>query len=158
MDFEDVYLTREGYEKLMGELNYLKNTCRREISKEIARARGFGDLRENAEYEAAKDKQAFNEARISELEDKLSRARIIEHENIGCEEVLIGAKVKLKDIKTEEELEYTLVSEVESDYEQGKISVSSPLGKGLMGHKKGETIEIKIPAGVLCYKILKISR
>ena len=153
----DIYLTRKGYDKLREELEYLKTVKRREISEALKKAREFGDLSENAEYEAAKEAHALNETKIAELEDKLSRSRIIEDENISYDEVRIGAKVILKDLDSGEELEYTIVSEEEADYEQGKISLGSPVGRGLMGHKEGETAEIDIPAGTLKYKILKIS-
>lgn len=154
----NMYLTQTGYEKLIKELDELKTVKRRNISKEIEKARGFGDISENAEYDAAKDAQAHNEKKIRDLEFKLSQVRIIENEKISKDEVLIGAKVKLQDLDTSEELEYTLVSEMESDYEQGKIAVTSPVGKGLLHHKINEVVEIKIPAGVLKYKVLEISR
>jgi len=158
MDAQDIYLTREGYQKLMEEYEFLKTVKRRELSKAVGEARAHGDISENAEYDAAKEAQALNERRIAELGEKLSRARILDHENIPNDEVLIGATVRLKDLSTEEELEYTLVSELEADYAQGKISISSPVGQGLLGRKENEIAEIKIPAGVLRYKILKISR
>lgn len=158
MDSPDVYLTQEGYQKLMQELEYLKTVRRREIARDIEKARGFGDLSENAEYDAAKDAQAHNEKRVNELSFKLSNARIIDHENMLSDEVLIGAKVSLKDLDTGEELVYTLVSEMEADYEQNKISVSSPVGNGLLNHKVNEEVDIKIPAGVLRYKIISITR
>jgi len=154
----EVYLTKKGYEKLSLELEHLKTVRRRELSKAIGTAREHGDLSENAEYDAAKDAQAHNEKRISELEEKLSRVCIIEDQNIPHGEVLIGATVKLKDLDNQEELEYTLVSEEESDYEQNKISITSPLGMGLLSHKEGEEVSIKVPVGTLRYKILKISR
>ena len=158
MDAQDIYLTREGYQKLMEGLEFLKTVKRRELSKAVGEARAHGDLSENAEYDAAKEAQALNEKRIAELEEKLSRGRILDDENIPKDEVLIGATVRLKDLDSEEELEYTLVSEVEADYAQGKISISSPVGQGLLGHKENEIVEIKTPAGTLRYKILKISR
>ncbi len=158
MSAGDLYLTQDGYDKLIKELGYLKNVRRKELSREIEKARGYGDLSENAEYDAAKDAQAMNEKRVAELESKLSRARILDNEKITSDEVLIGAKVSLKDLDTAEELEYTLVSEEEADYSQGKISVSSPVGNGLLNHKVNEEVEIKIPAGILKYKIVKISR
>jgi transcription elongation factor GreA len=136
----------------------MKNEKRRGISKAIGEARSHGDLSENAEYDAAKDAQAANEAKIAELEFKLSRARIIENENISKDEILIGATAVLRDTDTDKEYTYTLVSELEADYAQGKISVTSPLGKGLIGHKLGEDIEITVPAGKRHYKVLKISR
>ena len=154
----EVYLTKKGYEKLSEELEYLKNVRRREISKAIGTAREHGDLSENAEYDAAKDAQGYNEKKISELEEKLSHVRIIEDQDIPHGEVLIGATVKLKDLDNGEELEYTLVSEEESDYEQNKIAITSPIGLGLLSHKENEEVDIKVPAGILRYKILKISR
>jgi len=158
MDAQDIYLTREGYQKLIGEFEFLKTVKRRELSKAVGEARAHGDLSENAEYDAAKEAQALNEQRIAELEYKLSHARILDDERIPKDEVLLGATVKLEDLSTEEELEYTLVSELEADYAQGKISISSPVGQGLLGRKENEIAEIKTPAGVLRYKILKISR
>lgn len=158
MSTGDVYLTREGYEKLIEELEYLQTVKRRELSKKIGTARAHGDISENAEYDAAKDAQAFNEMRIAKLEGNLSRVRIIDDEDIPKDEVLIGATVKLMNLDSGGELEYTLVSEVEADYDQGKISVTSPVGKGLCGCKENEVAEITVPAGVLRYKILKISR
>jgi transcription elongation factor GreA len=154
---QEIYLTQEGYEKLVNELEYLKTTKRRQLAKAIGEARSYGDISENAEYDAAKDAQAHNEKEISDLEDKLSRVRILD-KNIPKDEVLIGAKVKLLDLDTQEELEYTLVSELEADYNQGKISVSSPVGAGLLGYKIGQVAQIKIPAGTLKYKIIEISR
>jgi len=155
---DDIYLTQAGYEKLVHELEYMKNEKRRGFSKAIGEARAHGDLSENAEYDAAKDAQAANEAKIAELEFKLSRARIIENENIPSDEILIGATALLRDTDTDKEYTYTLVSELEADYAQGKISVTSPLGKGLLGHKEGQDIEITVPAGTRHYRVLKISR
>ncbi|MFH1641145.1 MAG: transcription elongation factor GreA, partial [Candidatus Omnitrophota bacterium] len=121
-------------------------------------ARAHGDISENAEYDAAKEAQGLNEKRISELEFKLAHARIIDDENMSKDEVLIGAKVRLRDLDSEEILEYTLVSEIEADYEQGKISVTSPIGSSLLNHKKKEVVEIKVPAGTLKYEIVEITR
>jgi len=153
----DIYLTQEGYERLVTELEHLKTVKRRALAKAIGEARAYGDISENAEYDAAKDAQAHNEKEIVELEDKLARVRILD-KNIPKDEVLIGAKVKLIDLDTQEELEYILVAELEADYNQGKISVNSPVGGGLLGHKVNEVVEIKIPAGTLKYKVLEISR
>jgi len=153
----DIYLTQEGYEKLVNDLEHLKTVKRRSLAKAIGEARAHGDISENAEYDAARDAQAHNEKQIVELEDKLARVRILD-KNIPKDEILIGATVKLKDVDTLEELEYTLVSELEADYSQNKISVSSPVGGGLLGHKENEIVEIIIPAGTLKYKIIKISR
>ena len=153
----DIYLTQEGYEKLVSELENLKTVKRRQLSKAVGEARAHGDISENAEYDAAKDAQGHNEKQISELEEKLSRVRILD-KDIPQDQVLIGAKVKLMDMDTEEEMEYMLVSELEADYNQNKISVTSPVGEGLLGHKEGEIAEIKVPAGLLKYRIIKISR
>lgn len=153
----DIYLTQEGYEKLVNELEQLKTVKRRQLSRSVGEARAHGDISENAEYDAARDAQGQNEKQIAELEDKLARVRILD-KNIPADQVLIGAIVKLKDMDTDEQLEYTLVSELEADYNQGKISVTSPVGEGLLGHKENEIVEIKIPAGILKYKIIQISR
>ena len=158
MDTQDIYLSRKGYEKFFEELKFLKTVKRRELAKAVGEARDHGDISENAEYDAAKEAQGLNEKKIFELEDKLSRTRIIDDENIPKDKALIGATVKLKDLSSGEEFEYILVSQLEADFSQGKISITSPVGKGLLGHKKNETVEIKIPAGILKYKILKISR
>jgi transcription elongation factor GreA len=153
-----VYLTREGYEKLREELEYLQTVKRRELSAAIGKARDHGDISENAEYDAAKEAQALNEIRIAKLEQNLNHVRIIDDEDLATDEILIGATVKLKNMDSGDELEYTLVSEIEADYDQGKISVTSPVGKGLIGHKAGEVLEIEVPVGILKYKVLKISR
>ena len=155
---EKVPMSREGYEKFLKELEYLKTTKRREIAADIARARAFGDLKENAEYDAAKNNQAFNEKRIHDAEDKLSRIQLIDESKIPKDQVLIGATVLLKDLKSQEEFSYSIVAQDEADFDEGKISVTSPIAKGLLGLKVGEAAEIKIPAGVLKYKVLKISR
>lgn len=158
MSTGDIYLTKEGYEKLKEELNFLKTVKRKQLSKEIGEARDHGDISENAEYDAAKEAQFLNEKRIHELEDKLHRARILDDENIPRDEVIIGATVTLKNLDTQEELEYTIVSEMEADYKQNRISNTSPIGRGLMCHKINDAVEIKVPAGTLKYKILNIRR
>ena len=155
---DKIPMTREGYEKLVKELEYLKTAKRREIADDIAKARAFGDLRENAEYDAAKNNQAFNEKRISEYENKLSNVQIIDESKIPKDQVFIGATVLLKDLKNDDEFSYSIVPQDEADFDNNKISVASPIAKGLLGLKVGETAEIKIPAGLLKYKVLKISR
>lgn len=152
------YLTHDGYEKLRKELEYLKTTKRKQLSKAIGEARSHGDISENAEYDAAKEAQGLNEKKISELEAKLAAAQIIDEEQMAKDEVLIGATVTLEDVKSGERLAYTLVAEEEADYAQGKISVTSPVGSGLVGHKVGDVAEITVPAGVLRYKVLEIAR
>ena len=155
---DNIPMTREGYERFVKELEQLKTIKRREIAEDIARARAFGDLKENAEYDAAKNSQAFNEKRISEYEERLSRIQIIDESKIAKDQVLIGAKVVLKDLKSQEEITYSIVTHDEANFDEGKLSVMSPIAKGLLGLKVGESAEIKIPAGVLKYKVLKISR
>ena len=152
------YLTPEGYEEIRKELGQLKGQKRRKLSKKIEAARSHGDISENAEYDAAKEAMALNEKRIAELEQRLSNAQILDDTKIPKDEALIGATVTLKDLDSKEEVQYTLVSELEADFSQGKISVTSPVGKGLLGHKKGETVEIQVPAGTIKYKIVKITR
>lgn len=158
MSAGEVYLTREGYEKLKQELEYLEKVKRKEISRAIAHARSLGDLRENAEYESAKNEQAHCEKRVLELKQQLSRVKIIDSEDIPQDRVFIGAKVSLLDVDTEERFEYMLVSKEEADYDSGKISLDSPVGKALLQRKENEVVEIQAPAGTLKYKILKISR
>ena len=158
MGINEIYLTPEGYEKLKEELDYLEKTKRREISKALEYARSLGDISENAEYDSAKNEQAHCEKKIAELKDKLSRARIIDPKQIPENQVFIGAKVLLKDLDTDEELEYMLVSQEEADYEAGKISIESPVGKSLLQRKLDDIVEINVPAGTLRYKITKISR
>ena len=155
---DKIPMTREGYEKFVKELELLKTVKRREIAEDIARARAFGDLKENAEYDAAKNSQAFNEKRISEYEERLSRIQIIDESKIAKDQVLIGAKVLLKDLRSQEEITYSIVTHDEANFDEGKLSVMSPIAKGLLGLKVGGTAEIKIPAGTLKYKVLKISR
>ena len=155
---KNIHLSPEGYEKLRKELESLKTVKRRELSKAIGEARAHGDISENAEYDAAKDAQGLNEKRIAELEEKLSNAQILDDTDMPKDQALIGATVELKDLDSGEELRYTMVSELEADFSQGKISVTSPIGEGLLGHKVNETVEIEVPAGILKYKIVKISR
>lgn len=154
----EIYLTNEGYEKLRVELEYLKKVKLRELSKEIGEAAEKGDLSENAEFDAAKEAQELCKKRIVELEDKLSRVKIIDNMNISSDKVYIGATIRLKDIDSGEQLERTLVSGEEIDFSCGKISISSPVGKALLGHKEGDIVEINVPARILRYKILKITR
>lgn len=155
---DEVYLTRAGFERMRDELERLQTRERTKISKAIGEARLQGDISENAEYDAAKDAQAHNEARIADLERKLSKVRIIENENIPSDKIFIGAIVYLQDLESKEKLKYMMVSPEESNYEENKLSIFSPIGKGLMGKKEGEEVEIKVPAGALRYKVLKIER
>ena len=155
---EALFLTKDGYERLRKELKDLKGRKRREIADALEEARSLGDLSENAEYESAKQSQDINEKRISELEDKLARARILEKENISSDRAYIGAILKLEDLDSGEEIVYKLVAEDEADFKEGRISISSPVDKALLGKEKGEIVNIKIPAGRLNYRITAISR
>ncbi len=155
---QEVYLTKAGYERLIQELDQLKNVERRKISQAIGEARLQGDLSENAEYDAAKEAQAHCEARIAELESKLANVRIIEDQNISADKVYVGAVVTLQDLDTEEELQYMMVSPEEANYEENRLSIFSPVGKGLLGKAVSEEVVIQVPAGTLKYKILKIER
>jgi len=155
---QEVYLTRNGYEKLRAELDHLKNVERKRISKAIGEARLQGDLSENAEYDAAKDAQGHCEARIAELETKLTDVRIIEDQDIPADKIYIGAIVTLEDLNARNELRYMLVAPEEADYKENKMSVFSPVGQGLMGHAVGDELTIEVPAGTQRYKVLKIER
>lgn len=153
-----VYLTRERLVELEKELHDLKIHGRAEMAQKIGEARSHGDLSENAEYDAAKEAQQHLELRIAKLEQTLSRTRIIESKELPNDKVYILSKVKLKDLKSNETVIYILVSPEEADFEKNKISITSPLGKGLIGRTEGETIKIPVPAGTLEYKILEITR
>lgn len=155
---EDIFLTQAGYEKLKDNLDHLIKVSRKEISQQIMEARLKGDLKENAEYDAAKEAQASLENKISELEYKLSKARIIERENIAKDKIYIGATATLLDLDSQNKEVYTLVSKEEADYSLGKISIESPIGKALLGKKIDEIVKIEIPAGELNYKVIKIER
>jgi transcription elongation factor GreA len=153
------YVTEEGLRKLKEELHYLKTKERPSISNQIAEARDKGDLSENAEYDAAKEAQGLLELKISKLEDTVSNARIIDESKLDASKVLILSKVKLKNLTNKAVLTYTLVPEQEADLKTGRISVDSPIGKGLLGKKVGELAEIKVPSGmVMKFEILEVNR
>lgn len=154
----EVYLSREGYEKLQAELQELKETERPVVRQALQQARQYGDLAENAEYAAAKERLLFMEQRIHRLEETLSRVRLLEQQSIPSDKIYIGATVELLDLKSNRQLRYTLVAPEEAEFEAGKISTVSPIGKGLLGHAEGEEVEIRVPAGVLNYRIERISR
>ena len=153
-----VYLTRERLVALEEELRDLKVGGRKEIAQKIAEARGHGDLSENAEYEAAKEAQEHLEIRIAKLEQTLSRARIISGKDMPNDKAYILSTVTVRDVRTKKESKYMLVSPEESNFEENKISVTSPVGSALLGKTKGETVKIAVPAGTLEYKILDIER
>lgn len=151
------YLTQEGYDKLSAELEQMKSVGRQEISKAIAEARDKGDLSENAEYDAAKDAQGMLEMKINELEKTMATARILDESQIDTSKVVLLAKVKIINKKNGREMTYKLVSGSEANLKEKKISVSSPIGKGLLGKKIGESAEIETPGGILQFEILDIS-
>lgn len=150
------YFTKEGLQKLKDELQELKSKERPEISKQIQEAREKGDLSENAEYDAAKEAQGMLEMRISQLEETISKAQLMDTSKVDKSKVLALTTVELKNQDTGKQMEYTLVSEEEANLKQGKISVTSPIGKGLLGKKEGEVAEIDVPAGRLKLEVLKI--
>jgi len=152
------YISRAGHKKLKDKLDYLCKVKRREIAQKIEHARGFGDLRENAEYKAAKEEQALNETRIRELSEQLFSAEFIDDMKLPADKVYIGAKVKLKNIDTEKYDEYKIVSESEADIMENKISINSPISRGLLGRKIGDSVNITIPAGTINYEIVDITR
>ncbi|MEQ6169051.1 MULTISPECIES: transcription elongation factor GreA [unclassified Ekhidna] len=151
------YYTKEGLDKLKAELNELKTKGRADMAKQIAEARDKGDLSENAEYDAAKEAQGLLELKISKLEKVVGDARIIDESSIDTSKVSILSTVKIKNKKNNMEVKYQLVAEEEADLKNGKISVQSPIGKGLLGKKKGEKAIIKVPAGDMEFEILDIS-
>jgi transcription elongation factor GreA len=152
------YFTEEGLKRLKEELHQLVSVERPSISNQIAEARDKGDLSENAEYDAAKDAQGLLELRISKLEEVIANARIIDESKLDNSKVLILSKVKLKNTMNGVVMNYTLVPENEADLKSGKISVDSPIGKGLLGKKVGETADIKVPSGLVKFEVLEISR
>lgn len=158
MEQQEVILTQEGYNKLEEELNYLKTEKRTEIAERIKIARGFGDLSENSEYDEAKSAQAENEEKIVELETKIRNAKVIDAKEIDTKTVQIGNTVKLLDVEFNDEIEYTIVGSTEVNLEEKKISNESPMGKALLGRKKGETVDVNAPDGVVQFKILAIKK
>ena len=152
------YYTKEGLDKLRSELNQLKDVERPNASKAIADARDKGDLSENAEYDAAKEAQGLLELKISKLEETLSNARLIDESQLDSSKILVLSKVKIKNQSNGATMEYQLVAESEADLKSGKISVNSPIGKGLLGKSVGETAEISVPNGKLKFEIIEINR
>ena len=150
------YVTREGYEKLKKELADAI-AQRPVISAAIAEARDKGDLSENAEYEAAREAQGILEARIVNLKDQVASARVIDESQIGIEKVQMLNKVRVMNLNAKKEMEFTLVGESEADFAAGKLAATTPIGRALMGHKKGEIVEAKVPSGILRFEILDIS-
>ena len=153
---KEVILTAEGYEKLKQEIEYLSNEKRRDIAERIRIAREFGDIAENAEYDNAKNEQALLEHRIATLEERLRAARVIGDEEISSDVVSIGSRVKLQDMDAKETVEYHIVGSAEANPAEHKLSNESPVGKAIIGRKKGEIVEVAAPRGSLKFKILDI--
>ena len=158
MEEKEVILTQEGFDKIEKELEYLRTEKRAEIAERIKVALGFGDLSENSEYDEAKNAQAENETKIAELENKVRYAKIIDEKEIDTKTVQIGNTVTLYDLEFEEEVEYTIVGSTEVDLTHNKISNESPIGKALLGAKKGAIVEVEAPAGIIKYEIKSIKK
>ncbi|MBI1185115.1 transcription elongation factor GreA [bacterium] len=154
---EKVYVTKEGFEKMQEELKFLKSVERPRLSNAIAEAREKGDLSENAEYDAAKEEQGLLEAQIAKLENTIGNSRILDESQIDTSKVTALCKVKVKNLKINKEVTYQLVSEKEANIKEGKISVLSPIGKGLLGKVIGDVVEIAVPAGTVKFEVMNIS-
>ena len=152
-----VYMTEEGYKKMLEEITFLETVKRPEISRQIAEARDKGDLSENAEYDAAKGAQGLLEMKIAQLKDKVANARMIDDTKLNTHTVQILNKVKIKNTKNNAVMQYMLVSESEANLKEGKIAVSTPIGKGLLGKKVGDIAEIQVPSGIMTLEIIDIS-
>lgn len=155
---QTTYVTEEGLKKLKDELHFLKTKERASISKQIAEARDKGDLSENAEYDAAKDAQGLLELKISKLEDLVSNARVVDESQLDTSKVLILCKVTIKNTKTGQKMTYSIVPENEADLKQAKISVNSPISKGLLGKKVGDIADVTVPSGTMQFEVIEIGR
>lgn len=153
---DKVPMTAEGFERMESELKHLKNTERPAIIKAIAEAREHGDLSENAEYHAARERQSFIEGRVAELEDRISRAQVIDPATLDGDTVKFGATVTVVDEDTDEETSYQLVGEVEADVKQGRLAITSPMARALIGKAVGDSVEVMTPKGTKAYEILKV--
>lgn len=150
------YMTREGYKKKMDEIAYLESVKRPEISRAIAEARDKGDLSENAEYDAAKEAQGMLEMKISQLKDLVANARILDESQLNADEVGILNRVKIKNVANGAVMEYTIVADSEANLKEKKLASSTPIAKGLLGHKLGEIVEIRVPSGLMKFEIVEI--
>jgi transcription elongation factor GreA len=153
---KEIVLTKEGYQALKKEIEQLSTTRRREVAERIKTAREFGDIAENAEYDSAKNEQAMLEARIAKLEERLAAARVIEKRDISKDVVSVGSTVRLRDVDAKQTVEYRIVGSAEANPAALKLSNESPVGKAILGRKKGETVEVTTPRGSMKYKILEI--
>ncbi len=150
------YMTQQGYDNLVAEINELESVQRPEISRQIAEARDKGDLSENAEYDAAKEAQGLLEGKIAQLKTILSNARIIDESRLSTDSVQILNKVTIKNLKNGAQMSYTLVSDSEANLKQNKISINTPIAKGLMGKKVGDVVEVQTPGGIVSFEIVEI--
>ncbi|GHT31628.1 transcription elongation factor GreA [Bacteroidia bacterium] len=152
-----IYMTEEGYNKILAEINYLETVKRPDISAQIAEARDKGDLSENAEYDAAKDAQGIMEAKLAQLKGLIINARLIDESQVRTDSVQIMNKVRIRNIRNNSEMTYTLVSDSEANLKEAKISVNTPIAQGLMGKKVGDKVDINVPSGVMSFEIMDIS-
>jgi transcription elongation factor GreA len=152
-----IYMTEEGYNRILAEINYLETVKRPEISAQIAEARDKGDLSENAEYDAAKDAQGIMEAKLAQLKSQIINARLIDESQVQTDSVQIMNKVKIRNTRNNSEMTYTLVSDSEANLKEAKISVNTPIAQGLMGKKVGDKVDINVPSGVISFEIMDIS-
>lgn len=151
------YMTQDGYDKILAEINMLENVKRPEVIRQIAEARDKGDLSENAEYDAAKEAQGILEAKIAQLKGLIANARLIDESRVSTDTVQILNKVKIKNMKNKMEMTYTLVSDTEANLKENKIAISTPIAKGLLGKKVGDVVDIKVPSGMVSFQIVDIS-
>ncbi len=151
------YMTKEGYKKKMEEIAYLENVKRPEISRAIAEARDKGDLSENAEYDAAKEAQGMLEMKIAQLKDLVANARILDETKLNCEEIQILNRVKIKNVANGAVMEYTIVADSEADLKAKKIAASTPIAQGLLGHKVGDVVDIRVPSGMVKFEVVEIA-
>ncbi len=158
MSQDEVVISEEGLQKLKDELDYLRGTKRREVAKRIKEALDFGDISENSEYDDAKNEQAFLEGKIKELEQMIKNAKVINKDDIDTTEVGVGTTVKVENLDEDKIVEYSIVGPAETDPDQNVISNESPIGKGLLGNRVGDEVEIEVPMGTIRYKVLTIEK
>ncbi|MEI7675659.1 MAG: transcription elongation factor GreA [Bacteroidales bacterium] len=151
------YMTQEGYKKLLDDLNHLETVKRPEISRQIAEARDKGDLSENAEYDAAKEAQGLLEMKIGQMKEVVASARLLDESQLHTDTVQILNKVKIRNVTSNAEMKYMLVSETEANLKEGKLAVNTPIAKGLLGKKVGDVVEITVPSGVMSFEVIEIS-
>ena len=154
---EEILFTQEGYDKIVEKHDYLVSVRRHEVTEHLQIARSFGDLSENAEYDAAREAQGLLEVKIARLKDLVANAKVIDESKVDTDKVQMLTKVKVENLSLKRVMEFTIVGETEADFAQGKLAATTPIAKALLGHTKGETVEAKVPSGVMKFKILDIS-